>query len=64
MYTLVAFEIVKAIQAAMQGSFYMALDQRQRERERERRLWLQTQPSEEGYLVSPTDTLPVTLQVL
>lgn len=35
MYTLVAFEIVKAIQAAMQGSFYMALDQRERERERE-----------------------------
>lgn len=38
MYTLVAFEIMKAIEAAMQGSFYMALDQRQREREREKTL--------------------------
>lgn len=57
---LVSFVMVKAIQAAMQGSFYTALDQRQRERERAD-FGSKLSPSEESYLVSPTDTLPATL---
>lgn len=61
LYTLVSFVMAKAIQAAMQGSFYTALDQRQRERADS---GSKLSPSKESYLASPTDTLPATLQVL